>query len=92
MAAFDPKEHAGMDPDFLLDFRMPQSQWIRRVLKKLPSNDLPDALHAKPGTRWQPPMFVFGIPVDEEKLFKLAKDNGFLGIDPKLGNPDTENV
>ncbi|KAF8996137.1 hypothetical protein BDQ17DRAFT_1364779 [Cyathus striatus] len=67
--------------------------WIRRLLKKLPLKELPDQLRAKPGTRWQPPRFVFGTPVDSaEQLFKLAKDNDFLGIDPKLENPDPEDV
>ncbi|KAF8996122.1 hypothetical protein BDQ17DRAFT_1330126 [Cyathus striatus] len=67
--------------------------WIRHLLKKLPMKEFPNKLRAKPRTRWQPPRFVFGIPVDSaEQLFKLAKDNGFPGIDPKLDNPNPKDV
>ncbi|KAF8999997.1 hypothetical protein BDQ17DRAFT_1360288, partial [Cyathus striatus] len=41
---------------------------------------------------WQPSMFVFGIPVEYESLFKLAKDNGFLVLNSTLENPDPEDV
>ncbi|KAF8996131.1 hypothetical protein BDQ17DRAFT_1364766 [Cyathus striatus] len=97
---FNPDKYPNVDPDLLYKPGVPQEEWIDTMLKKLPLSYLPNKLRPYPAENvdaFQPPMFYFGIPMDGEKLFKLAKAHDFLvvvdGGDPRreddFNNMDT---